>query len=535
MKQITFNHPYPRYGFAAALVNSAYYNSPEHLKSWEDIKALALEALKDGLNKFSLFTKDNPEQEGSETLRFRYVPAEVLSPGKANGQVAATGYYIAPHIITSDGSAANTKGETDALIKALEKCDKEEVLFKPTDLKRSFAPLTTKVNNGSKSAQNPKASLRDAAFTCIATLTAFKPAVYAAYKKGSFANAAVIPDLPLYGPQDSYPLLEYIQVLKEMLYTQSGEAQMEAKINLEKKGFVRPNLHKGNYPNAPTDRNLNAVSLVAAIGEWYKQNKDQAPKAKAILQVLENLQGRPLYIVSYEFARQERFQHGLVTLAKEHHLPSIQKAVWKSKIYGVDKLDDPKRQLFHLAFTHFLQLYSPTEFHNFLSFRAEYPNELSPVFDHYFQKVMEQEQLSQSLVKSARAYGQSLNNAAYQSAHKKVVDDKKQNRTGLSLDEYKARVLTELESRVLSAKSKAELLGQISITVGRMTGKDFFPEAGTFMEEVLTEHISLKQAQNLITAFMRLRSSFTKAPSGEEVLQEDAESLESTIDTVLED
>lgn len=42
-----------------------------------------------------------------------------------------------------------------------------------------------------------------------------------------------------------------------------------------------------------------------------------------------------------------------------------------------------------------------------------------------------------------------------------------------------------------------------------MTGKDFYPEAGEFMEEVLTEKVSLKQAQYLITAFMRLRSVAT--------------------------
>ena len=81
MKQITFNHPYPRYGFAAALAISGFYNSPEHLKNWEDVKAVALEALRDGLNRFSVYTKDKPEEDGRETLRFRYVPAELLNPG----------------------------------------------------------------------------------------------------------------------------------------------------------------------------------------------------------------------------------------------------------------------------------------------------------------------------------------------------------------------------------------------------------------------------------------------------------------------
>lgn len=122
---------------------------------------------------------------------------------------------------------------------------------------------------------------------------------------------------------------------------------------------------------------------------------------------------------------------------------------------------------------------------------------------------MDAENLSPTLVRSARAYGQSLNQAAYRTASKKYEDDQGSGRTGLSKDEYKARILTELESRVLSAKSKPELLSQISITIGRMTGKDFFSEAGDFMEEVLTENVPLKQAQYLITAFMRLRSVST--------------------------
>ena len=141
-----------------------------------------------------------------------------------------------------------------------------------------------------------------------------------------------------------------------------------------------------------------------------------------------------------------------------------------------------------------------------MAFRAEYPAEFSQMFNKYF---MDAENLSPTLVRSARAYGQSLNQAAYRTASKKYDEDISAGRTGLTKDEYKARILTELESRVLSAKSKTELLSQISITIGRMTGKDFFPEAGEFMEEVLTADIPLKQVQHLITAFMRLRSVAT--------------------------
>jgi hypothetical protein len=510
MKQIDFQHPYPKYGFAAAMVASEDFTIPEDLETWENLRQLAIAALKDSLNYFSVFTNDDPTLEGTRELTYTYKTTN-LNPGKASGQIAAKGFFLAPHVVTSDGSAANTVGEAKLLIQALEKCKTEKDLFKPYDLKRSFAPLTSKVNNGSKSAQNPKASLRDAAFTCIATLTRFKPAVYAAYQKNAFANAVVIPDLPLYSPAQNgqemnYPMLDFVEEFRKMQELQQGVDLMKGEVATDKKTYKRPNLHRGNYPNAPLDRALNAVSLVAAIAEWYKQNLAQGKRSEHIKAILEYLPGRPLYIVSYEFVRQERFSHHLVALALEHNIPKLQKAVWGTKIYGVEKADDPKRQLFNLAFTHLLQLYTTTDFKNFMAYRAEYPAEFSPLFNKYF---MDSENLSTTLVRSARAYGQSLNQAAYRTASKKYDDDLNAGRTGLTKDEYKARILTELESRVLSAKSKPELLSQISITIGRMTGKDFFPEAGEFMEEILTEDISLKQAQHLITAFMRLRSVAT--------------------------
>ncbi|WP_125185318.1 hypothetical protein [Botryobacter ruber] len=117
MKQINFQHPYPRYGFAAALVSSQLFNYPDHLETWEDIKKLAMEGIKTGLGFFSVSTKDDPKNEGVKKLHFKPVPADELNPGKANNQIAATGYFIAPHVVTSDGSAANTVVEAHALLK----------------------------------------------------------------------------------------------------------------------------------------------------------------------------------------------------------------------------------------------------------------------------------------------------------------------------------------------------------------------------------------------------------------------------------
>ena len=133
--------------------------------------------------------------------------------------------------------------------------------------------------------------------------------------------------------------------------------------------------------------------------------------------------------------------------------------------------------------------------------------------------------INTEIISSAKAFGQSINRTAFIIATNEAEDDVSRLKEYKNLDKkdekrkskkreletrYKARILTEIESRILSATSHLQLLHQVCVTVARMTGRDIAAEADLFMEAVAqsdNEVITLQQAQHLITAFMRLRSS----------------------------
>lgn len=529
---IDFFHPYPRYGFAAALVQDNN-KQLEEINTFQDVADLAISAIDYALNRFSVFTQDDPSLESIKSLEFDFVSAERLDPGKKSGQISAKGYFMAPYILTSDGSAANTVVEARNLRDALKEVKTVKDLYKPVKLKRSFAPLTAKVNNGNKSASEPPATLLQAAFTCIATLTDLKPSIYLQYEKGKYSNTGIIVDLPLYDVEGTNPLLDFVRLFDDMQRTSvRTEETMQARLDTENRKYRRPLLHQGNFPNRPLDYSLNAVSLVAAIGEWVKKNEDKSKYADVdfVKTILHHLAERPLYIISYEFAKQERFSHHLVEVALSSSIPDLQKAFYQSIIYGVEKKDDPKGRLFLRAATHFLQFFNAASFQNFMAFRAEYGHQLLSLFHDYFnsKEFMKDSKISADIIKSARAFGQSLNRAAFVVATKEAEEEIERSKEYKNLPKdnekrvkkkreleirYKARILTELESRIFSASSHLQLLSQTCVTVGRMTGKDIDAEADLFMEEVAqsdNEKVSLGQAKNLITAFMRLRSSKAK-------------------------
>ena len=529
---IQFYHPYPRYGFAAALVQTNKQLS--EIKTYQDVADLAIGAIDQLLNRFSVFTGDNPVLESTIELRFDYVSAEKLSPGKKDGQISAKGYFMAPQVLTSDGSAANTVSEVRGIRIALQAVKAEGDLYKPVKLKRSFAPLTAKVNNGNKTASEPATSLLQTAFTAIATLTELKPSVYLQYTKGKYSNAAIIADLPLEDRDGSSPLRYFVALFSKM-QEMSGKTPgtMLAKVNPENRRYQRPALHRGNFPNRPVDYSLNAVSLMAAIGEWVKANPEDSiyTDTDYVKRILHHLADRPLYIVSYEFTKQERFSHYLVEAAFQYTLPKIQQAIYFSTVFGVEKKDDPKHKLFRTAATHFLQFFDHTSFQDLMAFRAEYHPGLLPLFQDYFKsdKFMPDTKINKEIIKSAKAFGQSINRAAYFAALNEAKEDQEKKRKGRTLDEYKARILTELEGRVDSATTHLQLLHQICVTVARMTGRDIDAQADVFMEAVAQsddEIITLQQSKHLITAFMRLRYSKPKDVSEPNELPSEPEESE---------
>ena len=513
---IQFYHPYPRYGFAAALVQTN--RQLAEIKTYQDVADLAIATIDQLLNLFSIYTEDNPLLDSTTELTFHYRPAEKLSPGKKDGQISAKGFFMTPYVLTSDGSAANTVSEVKNIRTALQAVKVEHDLYKPVKLKRSFAPLTAKVNNGNKTASEPTTSLLQAAFTAIATLTELKPSVYLQYEKGKYSNAGVITDLPLKDQDGSSPLRDFVALFSKM-QGEAGKAPgtMQAKIDPENRKYRRPLLHQGNFPNRPVDYSLNSVSLMAAISEWVKANPDDSiyTDTDYVKRILHHLADRPLYIVSYEFTKQERFSHYLIEAAFQYSLPKIQQSIYFSTVFGVEKKDDPKHKLFRTAATHFLQFFNRASFQDLMAFRAEYQLGLLPLFQDYFNssEFMADTKLSTDIIASAKAFGQSINRTAYFAALNEVKEDQEKGRKGRTLDEYKARILTELEGRVDSATTHLQLLHQICVTVARMTGRDINAQADVFMEAVAQsdeEIITLQQAKHLITAFMRLRSAKPK-------------------------
>jgi hypothetical protein len=526
---LDFLHPYPRYGLAVALVDRNL--SVRDLSTDADqIAEWAADSIERALGRFFLHTRDDPTLPGVTKLHFAYLPEADLQPGSKHQQDAKHGYYLAPHVATSNnaaGAAEDARKLRDLL--------RAKVSFnKSCDLKRSFAPLTSKVNNGRTSMANPKASLIEAAFTAIATLAENKPGLYA-----NGVNHVIIPDLPLLDANGEHePLLDFVWLFANMRQSELGEETLTAELRADKREYRRPALFNGNFPGAPRDVSLSALGVLAAIGVWAKRGEvfrgDQ--RGRFAERVLNHLSRNPLYIVSYDGTRQEHFGHHVVGLALRHELAAVLAALNRVSLQGATSFKDPKWALFRTMAGRFLQFFSPATFRDFLAFRAEYPTAFLPILEAYF---MEQTSIApdperrRELVSSARAYGASLNLAAYLAAKdEREADEKKAVKKLRTVEEYKGRIMVQLESTALGARSPAALLAQLGGITGRYTGRDVDYEGGVFMEAVATGEVPLDEAKQLVTAFMRLRtnprkadaSGITGAENGEEAAEAASES-----------
>jgi hypothetical protein len=165
-------HPYARYGLAVALLQEQI--TPEEL-SEDNVVGVLTQAIESGLGHFRLATQDNPDT--AEVLRFEYIKLADFqrSPNLIQGKLAAQGKYLAPSLVSTDGDAGDTYKNAVLITELL---SNGSPLEKSIELKRSFAPTTTKINNGKKSQSPPSATLFEAACSAIATLTHIKPAAW---------------------------------------------------------------------------------------------------------------------------------------------------------------------------------------------------------------------------------------------------------------------------------------------------------------------------------------------------------------------
>ena len=477
---IYFDHPYPRYGLASVLYHADIRTvSPDTIPEKEELAELALRFISDALHEYRLHTEDKPLDDIDTKLRFRYLRADELF----NGQGSRNLYYVAPHIATGDISANSLIAEAKEMIIRLQN---PRELYKSVKLKRSFSPFTAEINSGNKSPSNPKTSLFNAAFTMAATLSHYKPATQVDFK-----NQIIMPDLSL------NDLLKFIDLFSKM---QSSEVK-NPMICEHRAGskYTRPNMFNGNYPNAPNTPVFGPVGLAGAMGVWAKRANivDQLDK------VLNKLVKNPIYLVSYKASlfKQIHLGHHVARLAKEQNLPKAINGLYDGDFYNPEhnKRDNPTRLLFLEMASRFLQLYSKSAFKDFLAFRLQYPHSFSSILEDYF---MNERNISKEIIQSVRIYGSYLNYVAY-IIGKNEAENKE---TGKDLYEAKARVLAQLESTAMSCKSPTALFAQLNVQAGRMSNKDVPEEASAFMGATNSGKISLETAQQLILAYMRLRS-----------------------------
>lgn len=513
-----FDHPYPRYGLAASLADMPEDEWREVLDTPEHLLQRAARRIEEGLHRFRVHTTDDRDED--TTLRYQYVSNDKLSSG---GQNAKKGYYISPHVVTGDRNVRYLIREARGF---LEQFESKLNPHKSVDLKRSFAPFTTKLNEGSASLSNPKASQLEAVFSLVATVTPLKPAAQV-----DFTNQVMIPDLSLEG------MIAFVRLFRAMQNSEVGHPLTLERSETSKR--KRPPLFDGNYPDAPRSSVFGPVGLMGAIGQWAKRAgrlPDAAP-------VLDQMAGASVYLVSYDsnLMRQEPVGHHAARLAQTHNLPAIIDSLYWARFYkeADNKPDSPTKKNFHRMASRFLQLYTRPSFRDVLAFRVQYKPVFSPILSDFF---MSEYQLDPDIVRSARAYGAYLNTVAYIIGKEEVEanEEKEGGGTGRDLYEAKARALAQLESTAMSARRPSALFAQLNVMAGRQANRDVPADAARFVEAVNTGEVAFDVAKDLILAYMRLRSdgsgSGGNGSSQDTGLDSDATSEDATSeDTASED
>jgi hypothetical protein len=494
-----FDHPYPRYGLAVTLAEQAETNGwGAALEDPEQLIRMAGPVVEASLSRFRVHTQDDLDED--RTLRYRYLSNDEL---ETSGQKASGGYYIAPHVVIEDRPVRYLIKEARGFLEDLSGgIDPDS----SAELKRSFAPFSAKLNQGTKSLSPPKSTRLEATFSLVAALTPHKPAAQV-----DFTNQVIIPGLDLEG------MIQFARLFRDM---QSSE--LEAPLTLERSedsDRKRPPIFDGNYPDAPQSSALGPVGLMGAMGQWARR-ADRLPEVEP---VLEKMAGSPIYLVSYDgdLMRQEYVGHHAARLARRHNLPDVLDSLYHIQFHNPDDNDpgsNTRKNFFRMA-GRFLQLYTQAAFRDFRAFRVQYEPILSSIFTDYF---MSEQQIAPDIVKSAREYGAYLNYVAYLMAEEEVEENEEQEGggTGRDLYEAKARALAQMESTTLSARRPSALFAQLNVMAGRQVNRDVPAGAERFIEAANTGDIEFDEAKDLVLAYMRLRSDpseSTEGGPGEEV------------------
>lgn len=502
-------HPFIRYAQALLIENNS-------LASVDDITIDHIKKeIESGLDAFRLHPSESFEVK--EKVNYAFERIEKGYPKK--------GVFLSPNAITTDMQAKNLWG---AAIKFNNGVFQD--LKKKVDVGMSEVPITGEYlsfsEKGNIGRGNPKSSIMEQGFGIISTLTPLKPCLqYRIDKKDKpeMFNVCIIPDLPL------DKMIEFISVFKRMRIRQLDDNLLYGNVGVEKdkQGKIisyfpkRPQIFNGNFPNPPKSSALGSVALLGAIGEFAKQSE----VSEKALSVLESLKEATLYMIKYGGATTFTYNHFVVDLAKEAKLRSIVDSLYYSKLYNQDRRTNTNTeyQKFDLFASRFLQLFTPSSFKDFMSFRAEYLEEVKTLFNTYFIKM---ENIKPEIVASARQLGKWLNLVAYFAAKSEVKEGTAN--YWEEIRKVKSKVLVELESSTFAAKMGDALVAQVVTRAGRLSGMDAPESASLYMEKTMSGELPLDSAKNLLIAFSRLKNktqSKEQPQTGIDEIEEEQEDL----------
>ena len=490
-------HVYLKY--AIALLMEEYGLQTEQNITFKEIK----EELEKGLNAFSV----KPIGD--------YCGQTKVSYGFTKEKNNAKKYiFLAPNTIASEMKASNLYNVVCKI------CLEENVdLLAVHDISQSEVPISGEFNrftdNGTIQRGQSKAAVFDQCLALITTTTVLKPCLQ--YKSGagkiSMDNTCLIPDL------DISDLRDFIRLFKRIRIQKLDSSLMVGKVECEEKTLKyipkRPNIFRGNFPNAPHSSALGSVALLGAIGEMTKE-KDVSELA---VRVLESLKECNFYAIKYGDASVFSFNHSIIRLAERGKLRRIVDSLYYVVLYKEGRRSTNNAfeyQKFDLFASRFLQMFKRPTFKDFLAFRAEYPYDIELLLNTYF---CDMEKIDKEIVTSAKELGKWLNYVAYRSAQQEVGTSSGWD----DLIKAKAKILVELESSVFSAKSGDALIAYTITRAGRLSGFDAPTEASLFMEKAASGELPLEQAKNLLIAFSRLKS---KKEETDKVTSSDNQSIE---------
>lgn len=514
------NHPFIKYGQA---IVCAEHNL---LKTDEIENSHIRQTLGSCMETFRCIPSET--FEGKEKIIYCYTNDDDVAGINKKPEV---GIYLSSHVITSDGTAATTWKYAKEVCELLEKNKNKTfgALNATTPTAGDYMKFT---ETGGTTKTNANLSLQEIAFSLITVMTPNKPSLYLWNESSNFC---LIPDFP-----KNEQFIDFIQFFKVMYFTKEKDflvGSVSPPVNNKRKTYKpnRPKIFAGNFPNAPKSFSLGSVALLGAIGEFSKESQ-YSERAK---RVLENLKEATMYQIKSGKAKTFSYNHHVIDLAKAGKLRTIVDSIYYSQLYQYGrrnrtdlKPQDKKAliaeyQKFDLFASRFLQLFNHSAFRDFLSFRAEYPNEISILFNTYFTKM---EKIDPKIVLSAQALGKWLNKVAYFTAKAEVKE--KSSDYWEELRRIKSKVLVELESSTFSAKTGDALIAQAIARAGRLSGLDAPQEAALYMVKTASGELPLENAKNLLIAFSRLASNeethgtFKESDEGEN--EKEDEELEST-------